>query len=260
MTYNKLKTLSEIFARKHDPRVPQEKIHVSFDEVREQILRQGDTPPKSIYNFFVDLTRSGKSRSTPSNAEAFGYIVVRAKNGGEFVRRDTAERVGPVPVPDAVAESAIDAEGIPALVRRFLRSDEGGLFSAVEYVHLLDRHFGLSPGTVQRVQVPVKVQPNEIDGLFVFSRGRETVLLPVEAKSKSRDSILFEQVYGAAEKAAELYAGERLVLLPMAAKIDDDASILIVEFSPRTDREPYPDVRRFARYRLDPVPALWQAR
>ncbi len=260
MGYNKLETLAEIFRQKFNAANPQTEIHVSLDEVRGEILRRGEQPPKSLYNFFVDLTRSERGRSTPENAVRAGYLVVRAENGGKFVRHHPNMRVGPVEFPAEITESRIDASAIPELVRPFLRSDEGGLLSAMEYVQVLDRHFGEQPGSVKRIQVPVKVQPNEIDGLFAFRRAHVTVLLPIEAKSKGRDAVLYEQVYGAAARAAALYPRPNLSLLPLAAKIDQDGSLVVLEFEPYAQENRRPAVRRIERYRLHPTPPLWLER
>jgi len=257
--YDKLGVLADLFADKFDPLNPADEIFISFDEVTGQILKRGEKVPKSVYNFFKDLTRSSRLRGTPDVASGHGYTLVEASGGGSFVRARAGQPVdyGFVPIPRDAQVSEIDSSEIPNLVFPLIRSDEGGLLSAMEYTHLFDRHLGTETGTVRRVQTPVKVQPHEIDGLYAFEIQGRNSLMSVEAKSKGADDLTFEQIYGLAKMTSILYSETQFAVLPFGVKLANDAAIVVVEFAPWSQIDKRPAILRCRKYRLSPTPPLW---
>lgn len=69
------------------------------------------------------------------------------------------------------------------------------MFSAADYCDLFSYALNGTPGTVLRVQNPMKWQPNEIDGLYMDVT--KDIIYPVEAKAISTgDQINLEQMLG----------------------------------------------------------------
>jgi hypothetical protein len=166
--------------------------------------------PASISNTILDLTRKdlGIASRLPQSIIQYGYDL-RKKTGksptgksyaGEFVYVGVGNVLHSwhkwAGQPD---QEVVIPNKIPEKITKYLRKDEGALFSAIDYCDALSLAiYGLhNPDTIIRVQNPMKWQPNEIDGLYFSDFEGVDTLFPVEAKALStRDDINLEQMLG----------------------------------------------------------------
>lgn len=131
--------------------------------------------PASISNTILDLVRKdrGINSRLPVSIINLGYDL-RKKTGpeeginnyaGEFVFVGVGNALKSwLDWPSGIIDIPISSKPIPDFVRPYLRNDEGGLFSVLDYCDVLSMVLYNKPGIVFRVQHPLKWQPNEIDG------------------------------------------------------------------------------------------------
>lgn len=209
--YNKHDILGKIFNKKFAG-VPsqQPEIEIYFDDIKTAARQLSQTLPVSISNFILDLCRknNGLEARVPEVVRNAGYDLKKATGNsskkhrkrlaGRFVYVGVGKEVQSWliwPIPNHVI--MIDSRQLPPLVRRLLRRDEAAMFSVFDYLDVLSQALGLSSNGIQRLQAPMKWQPNEIDGLYFRDAEANLTLYPVEAKAlTTNDEINFEQLVG----------------------------------------------------------------
>lgn len=180
-TYNKHAVLAYLFDMKTNCGTQHigEDIDFTLREVGEGIRATGGATPTSWSNFVLDLTRKRNTiaQRLPSHVIQYGYDL-RKKTGpvpggqsgdnycGTFVYRGFDANGQTIPIQDWLEWGIPDREvtivnKVPLLVQKFISNDEASLFSVIDYCDILSQILGQ---TVQRVQSPMKWQPNEIDG------------------------------------------------------------------------------------------------
>jgi hypothetical protein len=163
----------------------------------------------SISNTILDLTRKdgGIESRLPLSIKEHGYDL-RKKTGtdpygksfaGEFVYVGKGNALSSWYLWTETPDRQVCVQNkIPIKVAKFLSNDEGALFSVIDYCDVLSLALYNSPGSVIRVQNPMKWQPNEIDGLYFSDFEGSDTLYPTEAKALSTgDNINLEQMLGA---------------------------------------------------------------
>jgi hypothetical protein len=246
--------LNNLFFTKYDKENPQDRIIILIDEVMEYAQENSITLPGNVHNFFKDLVRSGKMSKQLSDISNLGYQLNQIDRGGEFINDPGNDELGFVVLPDDIPSIKINSNSIPKDVFDLIRTDEGGVLSVVEYCGLLDT---IANSKVSRVQSPVKVAPNEIDGLYVFKKDDERIVFTAEAKSKGADVILKHQIFGAAKKAQDIFGEQVDGIIPLGIKIADDNTIYIVVFCQFTNDDQHPNISKIFRFQIDPIPLHW---
>lgn len=254
----KAEALHYLFFARYDRDHPQERIDISTEEVRRYLERQGKAPG-NIYNFFKDIVRNGKMPRDLSHIAQLGYSIVQIDGGGAFVRSNNSELVDVIDISRySVIEDVLDSNLIPPLVWELIRTDEGAVISIVEYCRVLEQIMGVQQ--IFRVQAPLKVQPNEVDGCYVFEQENSRVLLSVEAKSKGSDVLLMHQIYGAAQQALNNFGQFVDMVRPIGVKIQPDNRLLVVVFAPYHDLQRAPAIERVYLFTFSKVPFQWMPR
>lgn len=196
--------LEYIFQKYFDTSKNEETITFSLRDISEGYREMSIAEPASISNTILDLCRKRGSIDSrvPSSISALGYDL-KKKTGpgsdgsyaGEFVYVGVGKQLKSwLDWPDDPELIEIDSTTIPPLTRRIVRNDEAGLFSIMDYLDVLTNVMG---HTVYRVQNPMKWQPNEIDGFYTATVGKETYVYPVEAKALTTgDDINLDQMDG----------------------------------------------------------------
>lgn len=182
--------------------------------------------PASISNTVLDLTRQdrGINSRLPMSISSLGYDL-KKKTGsspegnycGEFVYVGVGNVIHSWLVWDQTKERVVQVKNtVPTNVLGFISNDEGALFSVMDYCDALSYAINGTPGTIVRVQNPMKWQPNEIDGLYMSSDGKS--IYPVEAKAVSTgDDINLEQMLGQYNTIIAKMPGVKIV--PLAARM-----------------------------------------
>jgi len=167
--------------------------------------------PASISNTILDLTRRNNPITSrlPESIINLGYDLRKrtGKTGdgnnyaGEFVYVGKGKSLMSwLEWPDNLDLIRISSKLIPYNVLKFLRNDEGGLFSVIDYCDIFSKVFKEEKNSTYRIQNPLKWQPNELDGFYFRDLGDNFELLPVEAKALStNDDINLFQLKGQME-------------------------------------------------------------
>lgn len=229
-TYNSKKypMLEYIFNKKTDNGTKNIGNNITFTlrDVSEGYSACGIAEPASISNTILDLTRQdrGINSRLPQSISSYGYDL-KKKTGpspdgnycGEFVFVGIGNVIHSWLVWDQSKEKIVNVNNtIPANVLKYISNDEGALFSAIDYCDVLSYAINGNPGTIVRVQNPMKWQPNEIDGLYISSDGK--TLYPVEAKAVSTgDDINLEQMLGQYNTITARMPG--VTIVPLAARM-----------------------------------------
>jgi hypothetical protein len=200
--------------------------------------------PASISNTILDLVRKKRHISSrlPKSVYSLGYDLVKktgvASDGksfaGEFIFVGIGNEINSwLEWPDKFnSEIEISSKEIPAGILEFIRSDEGALFSVIDYCDIFSKIFYNKPNTVIRVQNPLKWQPNEIDGFYFSNENDHIQLFPVEAKALTTgDDINLEQIQGALITIVKKYVDREIIIRPLAVKMVKNG-IWIAEFKP----------------------------
>lgn len=282
--YNKHAVLAYLFDMKTNCGTQHigEDIDFTLREVGEGIRATGGTTPTSRSNFVFDLTRKRNTiaQRLPAHVIQYGYDL-RKKTGpvpggqsgdnycGTFVYRGFDANGQTIPIQDWLEWGIPDREvtivnKVPLLVQKFISNDEASLFSVIAYCDILSQILGQ---TVQRVQSPMKWQPNEIDGYYVAETSRNIYVYPLEAKAISTsDDINLVQLYGQYQTFITKYKRNdfNLVVRPIAAKMEPTGMLLaVLDHNPLYDAKRNKDAAMFniieiVRVRLDSPLAAWQ--
>jgi len=185
--------------------------------------------PTSSSNVILDLTRKAgpPTKRLPQSIVDYGYDL-KKKTGrigreisyaGEFVHVGVGKSLKSWLVwPDIPHRNIVIPNTVPYQILTYLRKDEGALFSVIDYCDVFSLALHGIPGTILRVQNPMKWQPNEIDGLYYSEYGGTQTLYPVEAKALStRDDINLVQMWGAYQTIQTKLPGVHVV--PIAAQM-----------------------------------------
>ena len=283
-TYSKHAVLAYLFDMKTNCGTQHigEDIDFTLREVGEGIRATGGATPTSWSNFVLDLTRKRNTiaQRLPAHVIQYGYDL-RKKTGpvpggqsgdnycGTFVYRGFDANGQTIPIQDWLEWGIPDREvtivnKVPLLVQKFISNDEASLFSVIDYCDILSQILGQ---TVQRVQSPMKWQPNEIDGYYVAETSRNIYVYPVEAKAISTsDDINLVQLYGQYQTFITKYKRNdfNLVVRPIAAKMEPTGMLLaVLDHNPLYDAKRNKDAAMFniieiVRVRLDSPLAAWQ--
>jgi len=245
--------LLRIFFRKFNPDDPKDIIPAPIIEVIQTIEEFGLRRPGNIHNCFKDIVRNGKMPATLKPITDLNYEIRQVDGGGEFINSDREDLRDVIDLPSMPAK-ILNSSTIPPNVFDLIRTDEGGILSAIDYSNLLDDGFGAD---VLKIQAPVKVQPNEIDGTYFCILNDRRVLLSVEVKSKGPDVLLKYQLFGGAKQAQKHFGMSVDVVLPVGIKLEKDNSVFVVVFPEITEADPWPVVDYILRYELEPVPTSW---
>jgi len=209
--YKKHDILEKIFEKKYGgDSSKQSEIEIYFDDIKTAARQLSQTLPVSISNFVLDLCRKngGISKRVPENVRRAGYDLKKATGtsrhrhgkrlAGRFVHVGVGNEIESWLVwPDPHVELTIDSSSLPNPVRNLIRKDEAAMFSVVDYLDVLSKAFRLPDRAIQRLQAPMKWQPNEVDGMYFRSDGADLILYPVEAKAlTTQDEINLEQLMG----------------------------------------------------------------
>ena len=219
-------------------------IDFTLSEVGKGIIATGGVAPTSWSNFVLDLTRKKNSieQRLPASVIKYGYDL-RKKTGnvpgtkerycGTFVYRGFDKDGNTIPIQDWLEWGKPDRtikikNSIPPLVLKFLSNDEASLFSVIDYCDVLSIVLNQK---IERVQSPMKWQPNEIDGYYISQDNRNVYVYPVEAKAIStEDDINLVQINGQYETFIKKYTRNNfnLVVRPIAAKMEETGMLLAV--------------------------------
>lgn len=267
--YSKPDTLEHLFNSKYDPAASQDEIPFTRQDVYDAILATGGEVPLNLNNFVKDLVRTGNPDPRSPSARDAGYYLREGSHSGSMgvFFRSSGPVGGAIAVhcPPELKAKTIKVS-FPPEIFDLIRPDEGGVLAALEYGHLLDDFFGVSKGTVKRVQSPVKVQPHELDSFFVMTSGDKRIPIACEAKSKGRDAINLNQIVGiAAATLQRLMEKDMPGVIPIGVKILSNGDIHVVEFPLCTmadllmlkSKLNAASVTRQARYRLSQKPPKW---
>lgn len=177
--------------------------------------------PVSISNTILDLCRQnrGIDSRVPKSISSLGYDLRKRtgfaddrdyKYAGEFVFVGVGNELKSWLIwPEKFETLEIDSSSIPSEVTPFIRPDEGGLFSIIDYCDILTKVIWDGKHKVHRVQNPMKWQPNEIDGFYTSKIGEQTYVFPIEAKAlTTQDAINMDQFKG--EHAVVVYKMKKI--------------------------------------------------
>lgn len=209
-TYSSKKhpVLEYIFRKYFDKSRPESTIPFYLSDISEGYRKNNIPEPVSISNTILDLCRQdrGIDSRVPSSISSLGYDL-RKKTGidpnghkfaGEFVFVGVGNALHSWLIwPKNIIETEINSTMVPVLVTKFIRPDEGGLFSIIDYTDLFSKILHSGQRKVLRIQNPMKWQPNEIDGFYGSLNGSDIDLYPVEAKALTTgDEINLDQLRG----------------------------------------------------------------
>lgn len=201
--------LEYIFRKYYKPNEKQEIIPFFLSDISEGYAACKIKEPVSISNTILDLCRQnrGISSRVPPSISKLGYDLRKRtgifedgsyKYAGEFVYVGVGNELKSwLEWPKESQILEIDSTTIPEEVRPFIRPDEGGLFSVMDYCDVLTKVIWNGQNKVHRVQNPMKWQPNEIDGFYASKVNNQTYIYPIEAKAlTTHDAINMDQFKG----------------------------------------------------------------
>jgi|TARA_B110001450_G_scaffold252489_1_gene274362 hypothetical protein len=194
----------------------------------------GIPEPASISNTILDLTRKKRPIASrlPKSIYELGYDL-RKKTGsgengqsfaGEFLFVGIGNEIESwLSWPKTFLEQdqyIISSKNLPNSIQKYLRNDEGGLFSVIDYCDVLSQILNKPQNSVIRIQNPLKWQPNEIDGFYFSQSNNRDILYPIEAKALTTgDDINLEQMLGAMLMMCSKYKTDNIIIQPLAVKM-----------------------------------------
>lgn len=245
----KHKMLKVVFNKYYNKSKPQRVIAFYLSDISWGYRRCGIPEPASISNTILDLCRkdNGKDSRVPKYISDLGYDLRKRtgkdaatgkKYAGEFVHVGVGNAIKSWLIwPDDMTEIVVSSKDVPKLVLRFIRPDEGGLFSIIEYTDALSKAIYGGKHKIIRIQTPMKWQPNEIDGLFGTEIDRKIILIPCEAKSLcTKDAINMDQLQGEYRTWKGVMSGEKNIHVQYIALRQIENGIDIAVFP--MDKEP----------------------
>lgn len=230
--------LEYIFQKYYDPHSTKD-IHFSLADISEGYSACGMKEPASISNTILDLTRQNRGIESrlPASIYNLGYDICkrtgknRANNSsyaGTFVFVGVGNEYNAwLTWPENPKVLELSHDNIPQMVKRYLRNDEGALFSTIDYCDILSKAFPQF-GNIIRVQNPMKWQPNEIDGFYISNIDDVEHLFPVEAKALStKDEINLIQFAGGVKTIIDkLSFDKNTIVNPVAAQMVKNGMLL----------------------------------
>lgn len=274
MNYNKTDALEYIFKTKFNEEDPKDEISFSRKDVRDAIIATGGHVPDNLNNFIKDLTRKGDSNPRSYTARSMGYSL---KEGGHsefmgvfFKPSLNSDGIISITCPSNLKTIKLKVS-LPENIIDIVRTDEGGLLSVLSHTNILEVFFRYLPNgkntSVFTVQIPVKVQPYEIDGLFLLVDGSgNRTPIACEAKSRGSDSLILSQIIGTTASALDrILEKDMEYVIPLGAKLLNDGTIFLVCFEKcgKLDKNKLnllikaSTVKKMARYLIDPLPPKW---
>lgn len=200
--------LEYIFTKYYDPSHPQKVIPFYLSDISEGYNACKIPEPVSISNTILDLTRQdrGIDSRVPKSISGLGYDL-RKKTGNDQIGKKLAGDFVFVGVgkilkswliwPKDMLQIIINSSAVPPLIAQFIRPDEGGLFSIIDYTDVFSQILHNGERKIHRIQNPMKWQPNEIDGFYAAQNGNDIDLYPIEAKALTTgDEINLDQLMG----------------------------------------------------------------
>lgn len=247
------------FFSQFDATDPQEIIEASVYEVRsiaEKLDMVDRLPELNLANVFKDLVRNGRMPRYLSPVEELGYEIRQVHGGAEYFNVQMRPELRDViDLDSSIRCQDWTSKKIPSIPFHLIRTDEGGVLSALEYSGLLSHIF---KSDVQRIQSPLKIQPNEVDGCYVWKNDdQEVVMLSIEVKSKGGDVLLKHQIIGAARGALRKYNELLNIVIPVGVKLAKDNSLFVGIFKAINDQEDPLEIKEWVRFKLEPTPTQW---
>lgn len=215
---------------------------VTYDDIR-RFVNKGN-----VYAFFKDIVRntSRANEIWPVSVLNRGYTGIQAVAEsacftfvplpqGQLTAFVTADVLSPNP---SILRHEIESASLPFASRQLGRGDEPWLIQVAVRLRLIETHLALfSPRqiiTVDHLQMSVKLQPAEIDALFlaveqISGTQRREIIITCEAKSL-RDDIIEEQVRRQVKTLGRVKSINQEYILPIAIKAIKPSEIYLVEF------------------------------
>lgn len=231
--------LEYIFQKYYKPGV--QEIHFTLADISEGYKHcDGIDEPASISNTILDLTRKdrGIASRLPESIYRLGYDLCKKTGKDSETKKNYAGTFIFVGVGNQYntwltwnekpRPLIVSSQQIPSTTRSFLRNDEGALFSVIDYCDILSLAFP-EFGKIQRVQNPMKWQPNEIDGFYASYQSGITYLFPVEAKALTTDDdINLIQFAGGVNTVRDklMPFDKPTIIQPLAAKMIPNGMLL----------------------------------
>jgi hypothetical protein len=211
-----------------------ESITFSLKDISDGYKACSIPEPASISNTILDLTRKNRHISSrlPESIHKLGYDL-RKKTGsreighsyaGEFLYVGVGNKIESwLSWPDEFLEEdkiTLSSEKLPLKIKKYLRNDEGALFSVMDYCDVLSQVLQKPKNSVIRIQHPLKWQPNEIDGFYYGDFEDRDIVFPIEAKALTTgDDINLEQMGGAMLMMCKKYKAQNILIQPLAVKM-----------------------------------------
>lgn len=163
--------------------------------------------PQSLIDLGFDLRRkTGVAESRENYAGEFVFVGLGGSYSSWLVWPERDDR-----------EITIPSSPIPAPAISILSNDEAALFSVLDHCDVLSIALKQQPKSILRVQNPLKLQPNEVDGFYVSNGLPSLILFPVEAKGLSTgDDINTDQLRGGVQVCVNRFAHLEASIEPLA--------------------------------------------
>jgi hypothetical protein len=187
--------------------------------------------PASISNTILDLTRKKADISTrlPESIYSLGYDLKKKTgsdtNNGSFAGTFVFVGIGKqidswLTWPKETSNISISSLNIPSGVKKYLRNDEGALFSVIDYCDVFSTVLYADEHKVVRIQNPMKWQPNEIDGCYYSSINEVDTIFSVEAKALTTgDDINLIQLEGGVQTILNKINDKNVLIVPLAIQM-----------------------------------------
>jgi len=217
----------------------QKSILFTLNDISEGYSFTNQKEPASISNTILDLVRKKKPITSrlPDSIIKWGYDLKKrtgpSKNGnlaGEFVYVGKGNEINSWLTWQSNFDYniTIDTNCLPRKINRYLRTDEGAIFSVMDYCDVLSHALNEKSQSIKRIQHPIKLQPNEIDGFYCNLD--KNIIYPVEAKALStKDDINLDQMNGGVSVVKDIFRDE--IIIPLAVRMVKNA-LNIAEFYP----------------------------
>ena len=251
-------------------------IHEAYENTDIVLYKSNGTQesigePASISNTILDLVRQNRGIESrlPSSIISLGYDLRKktgpAPNGANYAGEFVYVGVGNVlrswlEWPKKIEEITISSRSIPPHVINYIRNDEGGLFSVIDYCDVLTKILGKGAFRVFKVQNPVKWQPNEIDGMYLYEENNIITLITIEAKALTTgDLINLDQVLGAINKVTSEYRYSEAIILPLAIKMITNGMMIAIFAKCKTGTQfDYIELTKAIQVTFNPPIQVWQ--
>jgi hypothetical protein len=220
------KTLSDPLVRVSDIRRhwPEGNVYAFFKDIVRNAARANGIWPQSV------LERGFTGAQDVSDGGSFRFVPLRPGQTVAFVDTYAPSDVTP--------RHRIESASLPLASRRLGRGDEPWLIQVAVRLRIIETHLALFSRrqilTVDHLQMSVKLQPAEVDALFLAVEqlpdlSTRELIICCEAKSL-RDDIVEEQVLRQVQAIAAQPAVTQALVLPVALKAIGASTLFVVEF------------------------------